>query len=122
VITSFTASSLYSGVNSRRDLAIVNILSCEVSTRWGHGQYFFFTGMSALMLAVAVALFIQGVMEGWPLAGLILVVVGVAVTTGSLWAHVLLLRSLRGQKEASRASGTGEVPASPSHSAEADPD
>ncbi|TFC85041.1 TetR/AcrR family transcriptional regulator [Cryobacterium sp. TMT3-29-2] len=32
------ASSLYSGVKSRRDLAIVNILSCEVSTRWGQGQ------------------------------------------------------------------------------------
>ena len=38
VNTSFTASSLYSGVNSRRDLAIVNILSCEVSTPRGQGQ------------------------------------------------------------------------------------
>ena len=38
VMTSFTASSLYSGVNSRRDLAIVNILSCEVSTTRGRGH------------------------------------------------------------------------------------
>ena len=39
VTTSFTASSLYSGVKSRRDLAIVNILSCEVSTQRGQGYH-----------------------------------------------------------------------------------
>jgi len=39
VTTSFTASSLYSGVKSRRHLVIVNILSCEVSTQRGQGQF-----------------------------------------------------------------------------------
>ena len=38
LITSFTASSLYSGVNSRRLLPIVNILSFKVSTKPGHGH------------------------------------------------------------------------------------
>lgn len=38
LMTGFTASSLCLGVNSRRVLAIVNILSCEVSTRRGQSQ------------------------------------------------------------------------------------
>ena len=38
LMTSFTASSLYPGVNSRRVLAMMNILSCEVSTQRGQGQ------------------------------------------------------------------------------------
>src|SRR5450759_668291 len=38
LITSFTASSLYSGVNPRRVLPIMNILSYEVSTERGQGQ------------------------------------------------------------------------------------
>ena len=37
-MTSFTASSLYSGVNSRCDLAIVNVLSCEEFTQRSQGQ------------------------------------------------------------------------------------
>jgi hypothetical protein len=41
LMTIFTASSLYSGVNSRRVLAIVNILSCEVSTQRGQGQCYY---------------------------------------------------------------------------------
>jgi hypothetical protein len=35
---SFTASSLNSGVNLRRVLPIVDILSCKVSTKWGQGH------------------------------------------------------------------------------------
>ena len=38
LMTSFTASSLYSGVNSRLLLPMMNILSFEVSTKPGHGQ------------------------------------------------------------------------------------
>ena len=37
-ITSFTASSLYSGVNSRRCLPMMNILSYEVSTARGQSH------------------------------------------------------------------------------------
>jgi pimeloyl-ACP methyl ester carboxylesterase len=38
LITSFTASSLYSGVNPRRVRPMMNILSYEVSTQRGQGQ------------------------------------------------------------------------------------
>jgi len=38
LITSFTASSLYSGVNSRRCLPMTNILTYKVSTVRGEGQ------------------------------------------------------------------------------------
>src|SRR5450759_2944139 len=38
LITSFTASSLYSGVNPRRVRPMMNILSYEVSTERGQGQ------------------------------------------------------------------------------------
>jgi hypothetical protein len=38
LITSFTASSLYSGVNRRRVRPIMNILSYEVSTKRGQGH------------------------------------------------------------------------------------
>ena len=38
LMTSFTASSFYSGVNSRLLLPMMNILSFEVSTKPGHGQ------------------------------------------------------------------------------------
>jgi hypothetical protein len=40
LMTSFTASSLYSRVNSRRVLAMMNILFCEVSTQRGQGHAF----------------------------------------------------------------------------------
>jgi hypothetical protein len=39
LITSFTASSLYSGVNPRRVRPMMNILSYEVSTERGQGHY-----------------------------------------------------------------------------------
>jgi len=38
LITSLTTSSLYSGVNSRRCLPMMNILAYKVSTVWGEGQ------------------------------------------------------------------------------------
>jgi hypothetical protein len=38
LITSFTASSLYSGVNPRRVRPMMNILSYEVSTERGQGH------------------------------------------------------------------------------------
>ena len=38
LITSFTASSLYSGVNPRRVRPMMNIPSYEVSTQRGHGH------------------------------------------------------------------------------------
>jgi hypothetical protein len=38
LITSFTASSLYSGVNPRRVRPMMDILSYEVSTERGQGQ------------------------------------------------------------------------------------
>lgn len=66
--------------------------------------YVFWTLLSALALATAVALFVQGVVEGWPLAGLILAGAGIAVTAGSLWAHVLVLRSVRWKKESGSSS------------------
>jgi len=56
VKTSFTASPLYSGVKSRRDLAKVNILSCEVSTRRGQGQSDFLDHEDALSLVNAMLL------------------------------------------------------------------
>ena len=39
MITSFTASSLYSGVNPRRCPPMMDILSCEVSTARGQGHW-----------------------------------------------------------------------------------
>lgn len=78
------------------------------------GLYVFWTLMSALVLTVAVALFIQGVMEGWPLAGLILAGAGIAVGAASLWAHVLVLRSLPQKKEFHRASDKEGISGSPS--------
>jgi len=38
LITSRTASSLYSGVNSRRCLPMMNILAYKVSTKRGEGH------------------------------------------------------------------------------------
>jgi hypothetical protein len=82
------------------------------------GVYVFWTLLNALALTAAVALFVQGVMEGWPLAGLILVGAGIAVATGSLWAHVLVILSLRGKKESRRSSDEEGISDSPS----SDPD
>jgi len=74
------------------------------------GVHVFWTLLSAFALAIAVALFVQGVVEGWAVAGLILAGVGIAVTAGSLWAHVLVISRLRWKKESRCSSDDSRSP------------
>lgn len=56
------------------------------------GLYWVWTATTVVVFAAVVTWFVTGVIEGWPVVGLVLLGIGVVILAGSVAIHVRLLR------------------------------
>ncbi|MFJ3424529.1 hypothetical protein [Leifsonia aquatica] len=61
----------------------------------------FWTLWSGAILLVSVAAFVEGLLEGWTLAALILAGAAIIVCAGSLAAHVMVVRHVHRSRSSS---------------------